>query len=64
LSRSEVKELQSRLLALGFDPGAPDGVLGSRTRAALRAYQRSADLPADGYPHIELLEALRRSGDG
>jgi membrane-bound lytic murein transglycosylase B len=64
LSRKEVKELQGRLLALGFDPGTPDGVLGSRTRAALRAYQRSAGLPADGYPHIELLETLRRSGDG
>ena len=64
LSRGEMEELQERLLALGFDPGTPDGVLGSRTRAALRALQRSAGLPADGYPHFELLETLRRRGDG
>ena len=49
---------------MGFDPGTPDGVLGSRTRAALRAFQRTAGLPADGYPNIELLETLRRQGDG
>ena len=64
LSRDEVEEMQARLLALGFDPGTPDGVVGTRTRAALRAFQHAAELPADGYPDIELLETLRRDGDG
>lgn len=59
LRRAEVKELQDMLRSLGFDPGQPDGVVGSRTRAAIRAYQRHADLPADGYPTIVLLKGLR-----
>jgi membrane-bound lytic murein transglycosylase B len=60
LRRTEVEELQGLLLSLGFNPGAPDGVLGSRTRAAIRAYQRQAKLPADGYPTVLLLDGLRR----
>ncbi len=59
LKREEVEELQQRLNALGFDSGRPDGVVGRMTRAALREYQRSRDLPADGYPDIAILEQLR-----
>jgi hyperosmotically inducible protein len=32
----------------GFDPGATDGVMGPRTAAALKAYQKSESLPATG----------------
>ncbi len=64
LSRQEVEELQARLLAQGFDPGPPDGVVGGRTREALRAYQRNAGMPADGYPSIEVLQRLRMSEGG
>ncbi len=60
LRREEVEELQLLLTALGFDPGEPDGIVGSRTRAALRTYQQHANLPADGYPTIGLLEGLRQ----
>jgi membrane-bound lytic murein transglycosylase B len=64
LSRREVEEMQTRLIALGFDPGSPDGVVGSLTRTAVRAFQSSAELPADGYPSVEVLQALRRAGGG
>lgn len=64
LSRHEVEELQARLLARGFDPGPPDGIVGGRTRDALRAFQRHADLPADGYPSFEVLQKLRMSEGG
>ncbi len=64
LSRNEVEELQERLLAKGYDPGTPDGVIGRQTRAALRAYQQAAGLPPDGYPSYELLEKLRSSEGG
>ena len=40
---------QQALLALGFNPGAPDGVIGVGTRAAVRAWQKMRGLPADGY---------------
>lgn len=59
LSRAEVEELQTLLNSNGFDAGEPDGVVGPKTRGALRAYQKAARLPADGYPTIALLENLR-----
>ncbi len=62
LSREQVMELQRRLAARGFEPGATDGVPGPGTRAAVRAYQASAGLPADGYPSPALLEHLRARG--
>jgi membrane-bound lytic murein transglycosylase B len=61
LRREEVKEMQVLLTALGFDPGEPDGIVGARTRSAVRTYQQSTNLPADGYPTIELLEGLRQN---
>ena len=58
LSRTETLALQQRLNALGFDSGSADGVAGPATRAALRRYQQSLGLPADGYATRELLERL------
>jgi membrane-bound lytic murein transglycosylase B len=58
LSRSERISFQSDLQKLGFDPGTPDGVLGRRTRAALRQYQKSKSIPADGFPTASLLTTL------
>lgn len=58
LSRSERLQFQTNLLAMGFDPGTPDGVLGRRTRAALRQYQKSKALTADGFPTAALLSLL------
>lgn len=59
MSRELVTELQTLLNAQGVDAGTADGILGSRTRAAVRAYQEKASLPTDGYPSFELLEQLR-----
>jgi len=58
LSRNERVAFQSDLQRLGFDPGAPDGVLGRRTRAALRQYQKSKSIAADGFPTASLLALL------
>jgi hypothetical protein len=43
-----IGQAQERLKAAGFDPGYIDGVLGSRTRDALRRYQASQGLPITG----------------
>ena len=40
-SQEEIRQLQIRLKAVGFDPGAADGVPGARTRAALARLQTS-----------------------
>ena len=58
LRRDEVRAMQEALNARGFDSGTPDGVPGRATRAALRAWQRSAGLPPDGHPTAELLQRL------
>jgi len=60
LSRSERQELQESLAALGFDPGGVDGIIGPNTIAAVRAFQRSIGLLADGYASLDLLNQLRR----
>jgi lytic murein transglycosylase len=62
LKRSEMKELQQRLTAIGCDAGKPDGVIGRKTRAAVRCYQRQTGQPADGFPTTRLLARLRGGG--
>ena len=59
LSRSERLELQERLVAQGFDPGTPDGIIGANTRKAIRGFQQQLGWPADGHPTQELLGRLR-----
>ncbi len=59
LTRGENKELQQRLTAIGCDAGKPDGVVGKKTRAAVRCYQHQVREPADGYPTAKLLARLR-----
>jgi peptidoglycan hydrolase-like protein with peptidoglycan-binding domain len=50
---------QSALERLGFNPGGADGMVGSATRAALRAWQKTQGLPADGYLSPYMVERLR-----
>ena len=59
LAREEVMEMQNLLNSMGFDTGTPDGVAGSRTREAIRAYQLQNNLQADGYVSFEMLALLR-----
>jgi membrane-bound lytic murein transglycosylase B len=51
-------QFQTDLQTLGYTVGTVDGVLGRMTRAALRQYQKAHDLPADGFPTVEMLGRL------
>ena len=50
--------VQRGLTRLGFDPGRVDGVLGLKTRAAIRAFQTAAGLPVDGLLSKRLADAV------
>lgn len=62
LSRAEREELQALLSSWGLDTGGRDGIIGDRTRAAIRATQRTLKLAEDGHPTAELLHRLRSNG--
>lgn len=64
LSRSERVALQMALTRLGFAPGLADGIVGSQTRKAVRAYQKSHGLIPDGYSSEQLLTQIERDLGG
>ena len=45
---SKVKTLQVRLEIQGYDPGPIDGIFGARTATAVKSFQESKNLTADG----------------
>jgi Putative peptidoglycan binding domain len=55
---SVVGEVQVRLARAGYYHGAIDGVSGNGTRRAIRDYQRSHSLPADGQIRGRLLTSM------
>lgn len=57
-SREAIRELQRSLIALGFNPGRVDGVLGRRTQAAIRDFQKANGLDADGKAGPQTQRAL------
>ena len=58
LSRTERLQFQADLAKLGFDPGTQDGVMGRKSRAALRQYQKAKGLLPDGFATASLLQML------
>ena len=45
---TSVKELQSKLIQLGYLTGKADGVYGTKTTEAVKAFQKASKLTADG----------------
>ena len=58
LLRSYTRAVQEKLAALGYDPGPVDGVVGPRTRAAIRDYQIDHGLAGTGEVSRALLSHL------
>lgn len=58
LGDEDMKTLQTKLQALGYDVGKIDGILGAGTRIAVQKEQQRLGLPADGWATPALLNAL------
>ena len=60
LRGDDVRALQRKLDALGFDPGKQDGVYGPATDAALREFQRNVGDDVDGVVGLHTIATLER----
>ncbi len=60
LTIGERYELQQLLARRGFDVGEPDGLLGPRTRIAIRNFQVTTGQVPDGFASSLLLDRLRQ----
>ena len=59
--QAAVRRVQTALAVRGYDVGIIDGIFGSRTRAAIRAFQSDQGLEPDGQVTADLIE--RAEGD-
>lgn len=55
----KIKLLQRRLAKRGYDVGKIDGIIGQKTRIAVKDVQLKLGLPADAYPTDRLLSKLQ-----
>lgn len=58
LSFQEMLDLQNMLNTRGFNAGEPDGLPGFITQDAIRKYQQTNQMPADGYASRSLYQRL------
>jgi formylglycine-generating enzyme required for sulfatase activity len=58
LTPDRIRDLQQSLRALGHDPRGVDGNLGTGTRAAIRAFQKTRGVAETGFVSGELLQAV------
>ncbi|MEZ5667259.1 MAG: peptidoglycan-binding domain-containing protein [Alphaproteobacteria bacterium] len=57
--REPLREAQSMLATLGFDPGPADGLMGPRTRSALEQFQTQQGVPVSGTLTVDTQGALQ-----
>lgn len=58
LTGNQMKALQQKLAARGYNVGKIDGILGAGTRAAVQDVQQKLGMPADAWPTPALLSKL------
>jgi curli biogenesis system outer membrane secretion channel CsgG len=54
-----VREMQTKLSAMGYDVGTPDGVAGKKTEAAVRQFQQANGLQVTGQFNPATIQAIR-----
>jgi membrane-bound lytic murein transglycosylase B len=59
MSRDQRVEMQEILASLGLDVGGIDGIIGTKTRDAIRSFQKARGIAADGHPSLTLLTRMR-----
>lgn len=60
LNANQTKQLQTILANAGYDVGKIDGIIGAKTRAAVKDVQLRLGLPADSYPTAGLLQRIQQ----
>lgn len=58
VANTDVRTVQNKLAALGYDPGPADGIPGPRTFQAVRQFQQNQGLEVDGIVGPATLKAL------
>jgi len=61
LDRAGVRDLQRRLIRLGYEPGGADGLIGENTRAAIRSFERAEQLTVTGRATTRVMAAVRQA---
>ena len=61
LPRATVIDMQTRLARLGFYTDEADGLVGPKTRSAVRLFQKQIGLPADGHPTGDMVARLQQA---
>ncbi|MBY0321839.1 MAG: lytic murein transglycosylase [Reyranella sp.] len=61
LSRNTIVDMQNRLARLTLYTDEVDGLLGPKTRSAVRLYQKQIGMPADGHPTPEFVRRLQQA---
>ncbi|MBO0904204.1 peptidoglycan-binding protein [Jiella sonneratiae] len=59
-----IRNIQAILIKIGYDPGAPDGVMGEKTTQAIKAFQKDSGLAATGKVDETLIRKLLARKDG
>ncbi|MCK5167422.1 MAG: lytic murein transglycosylase, partial [Rhodospirillaceae bacterium] len=59
LSFVQSEQLQQLLIDAGYDPGPADGIIGSKTKDAIRSYQKDRGMVPDGHPSLEILSHIK-----
>ncbi|NLI92979.1 MAG: spore cortex-lytic enzyme [Peptococcaceae bacterium] len=57
---AEVKDLQKKLVQIGFQVGKVDGVYGKSTTEAVKRFQKSRGIKADGVAGSKTIEELKK----
>ncbi len=60
----DVKELQIALRGLGFNPGKVDAIFGPKTDRAVKEFQRSVGLSADGVVGFSTINEMKKFSQG